>query len=171
MPAKTIAPKEYAEGEIFRYRGNPFELRLRGGTVPEGARKVSISGDGYLSVQVSCPDDAKRFILYWYTEETEKIARSLVPAWSKKLQVRPRVVAVKYARTRWGSCSSAGRVFLNSRLAMLTDDVAEYVVVHELCHLKQMNHSKEFWNEVQNAIPSAMSLRRSLRAQEREAVL
>jgi predicted metal-dependent hydrolase len=54
---------------------------------------------------------------------------------------------------------------------MLSRDVAEYVVVHELCHLKQMNHGREFWDEVKKAMPPAMSLRRSLRAQEREAVL
>jgi predicted metal-dependent hydrolase len=54
---------------------------------------------------------------------------------------------------------------------MLTDDVAEYVVVHELCHLKQMNHNREFWNEVNQALPGAMTLRRSLREQERLALL
>jgi predicted metal-dependent hydrolase len=74
-------------------------------------------------------------------------------------------------RTRWGSCSSNGRISLNLRLPMLSPDVAEYIVVHELCHMKQMNHSALFWNEVRAALPEAMALRKKLRAEEREAVL
>ena len=132
---------------------------------------MTLSGDGRISVRAGNPERARQLLVFWYTGETEKIARELVPVWSKKLNVRPRAVVVKYARTRCGSCSSNGRVFLNSRLAMLSDGVAEYVVVHELCHLKHMNHGKYFWDEVKRALPSAMPLRRSLREQEREAVL
>jgi predicted metal-dependent hydrolase len=107
----------------------------------------------------------------WYAAETEKTARSLVPAWSKKLNVRPRAITVKYMRTRWGSCSSKGRISLNLRLSMLSPDVAEYIIVHELCHMKQMNHSVLFWNEMRAALPDALALRKKLRAEEREAVL
>jgi predicted metal-dependent hydrolase len=121
---------------------------------------------------VSAPPEGRRkTLLWWYTAETEKIARDLIPAWSKKLGVRPRAVEVKYAKTRWGSCSSSGRVFLNSRLAMLPDRVAEYIVVHELCHLKHMNHGPGFWAEVRSALPGCEALRRSLRRHERDAVI
>jgi predicted metal-dependent hydrolase len=54
---------------------------------------------------------------------------------------------------------------------MLSRDAAQYIVVHELCHLKQMNHGPLFWNEVRSALPDAASLRRSLRRQERDARL
>jgi predicted metal-dependent hydrolase len=56
-------------------------------------------------------------------------------------------------------------------MSMLTQDIAQYIVVHELCHLKQMNHGPLFWNEVRSALPDAMTLRRSLREQERDARL
>ena len=161
--------RQFANGEIFPYTGKPIELVLLDET-PASAARVTAEG-GRLFVCASEPERVRQLLLYWYTAETERIARSLVPAWSKKLSVRPRAVTVKYARTRWGSCSSAGKIFLNSRLAMLSAEVGEYVVVHELCHLKHMNHQREFWEEVKRALPPAMTLRRSLREQERAAVL
>ncbi|MCL2684508.1 MAG: M48 family metallopeptidase [Synergistaceae bacterium] len=166
---KIIPERQYANGEKFPYGGRSLELALVNKT-PVPAAKVTADG-GRLLVYAEEPERARQLILYWYTAETESIARLLVPAWSKKLAVRPRAVAVKYARTRWGSCSASGKIFLNSRLAMLSGDVGEYVVVHELCHLKQMNHKREFWDEVKSALPPAMELRRSLREQERVAVL
>ena len=161
--------RQYENGETFPYRGKSLELVLVN-EIPAHAAKVTADG-GRLLVCAAEPERARQLILYWYTAETEGIARSLVPAWSKKLIVRPRSVTVKYARTRWGSCSASGKIFLNSRLAMLSVEVGEYVVVHELCHLKHLNHGCEFWDEVKRALPPAMTLRRSLREQERAAVL
>jgi predicted metal-dependent hydrolase len=162
----------YADGEKFPYRGTSMSLRVENATEISAEKpRVAVREDACIVVRAPDADCVKKFILYWYTSETEKIARELVPAWSKRLSVRPRMVEVKYAKTRWGSCSIRGRIFLNSRLAMLSDEVAEYIVVHELCHMKQMNHGKEFWNEVRAALPSAMALRRSLRVQELYAVL
>jgi len=161
--------RRYGNGEIFPYEGKPLELVLIN-EAPASATRVTAEG-GRLLVRAPEPERVRELILYWYTARTESIARSLVPEWSKKLAVRPRAVTVKHARTRWGSCSSSGKLFLNSRLAMLSGEVGEYVVVHELCHLKHMNHGAEFWDEVKRALPLAMTLRRSLREQEREAVL
>jgi predicted metal-dependent hydrolase len=168
---KLSEQKLHANGEIFRYRGHPFVLKTEEGYLPPGeTARVRMSDDGQLVVNASS-EEIRKFLLFWYTAETEKIVRLLLPGWSKKLAVRPRLVEVKYAKTRWGSCSVSGRIFFNSRLAMLSDDVAEYVVVHELCHLKQMNHSPAFWYEVMSALPGARALRRSLREQERNTTL
>ncbi|MDR2779797.1 MAG: M48 family metallopeptidase [Synergistaceae bacterium] len=157
----------YADGEIFLYGGKPYALAS--GAAREGSPKVEAS-DGRIIVRVPS-QERRKFLIYWYASETEKIARELVPRWSKKLGVRPRSVAVKFARTRWGSCSSSGGIFFNCRMSMLSEDVAQYIVVHELCHLKHMNHGPLFWDEVRRALPDAMPLRRSLREQERDARL
>ncbi|MDR1136776.1 MAG: M48 family metallopeptidase [Synergistaceae bacterium] len=162
------ASRSYADGEIFLYMGKPHELTSD--TFRQGSPKVEAPDGQHLVVRVS-PQDRRQFLIYWYTSETEKIVRVLVPEWSKKLGVRPCSVTVKLARTRWGSCSSSGRIFFNCRLSMLSRDAAQYIVVHELCHLKQMNHGPLFWNEVRSALPDAASLRRSLRRQERDARL
>jgi predicted metal-dependent hydrolase len=134
--------------------------------------RVLPSQDGEsLFIRSSDDEDRRRLLLMWYTAMTEDIIHSLVPMWSKRLGVRPRLANVKYAKTRWGSCSQSGALFFNSRLSMLSDEVAEYIVVHELCHIKQMNHSRAFWDEMESALPGSKALRRKLREEERTARL
>jgi predicted metal-dependent hydrolase len=164
-----VSGRAYSDGEIFKYHGRPLILRSsRDGD--DLANSAAALGD-HLVVRTADPNERKTILLRWYTAETELIVRSLVPKWSKKLSVRPRCAVVKYASTRWGSCSQSGRIFLNSRLAMLSPGAAEYIVVHELCHLKHMHHGPAFWDEVKRALPSARELRRSLREQEKYTVL
>jgi predicted metal-dependent hydrolase len=164
--------RSYARGDFFLYRGELLPLEIL--EKPEcGARLKAVLSDSKstLLVNAASDEDRKKAVLFFYTARTEEIVRAVLPAWAKKLAVRPKSVTVKYARTRWGSCSTSGRLFFNSRVSMLSDDVAEYIIVHELCHLKQMNHSKAFWDCVRSALPGCMALRRRLREQEKDAVL
>lgn len=167
-------PRKYCEGEIFHYRGKPLMLRIVApeDTAMQADAKVNADeGRALLLLRDMPVEERQRHLHYWYTTETERIVNALVPKWSKSLGVRPRSARVKFAKTRWGSCSTNRGIFFNSRVAMLSDDVAEYLVVHELCHLKQMNHSPAFWDEVRQALPNAKELRRKLRTEEPNTLL
>lgn len=73
-------------------------------------------------------------------------------------------VAIRTQRTRWGSCSSKGNLNFNCLLALVPPEVLDYVVVHELCHRKELNHSARFWREVEQILPDYQMQRKWLKA-------
>ena len=83
---------------------------------------------------------------------------------AKRMGVSARSVGVSSAKGRWGSCSANGGIRYTFRLVYAPVEVIEYVVVHELCHLKVRNHSKAFWREVENALPDYQKKRAWLKA-------
>ena len=72
-------------------------------------------------------------------------------------------ISIREQKTRWGSCSSAGNLNFNWRLIFAPEEVLDYVVVHELAHRKEMNHSKAFYAVVESVLPDYKSSRRWLR--------
>jgi hypothetical protein len=73
-------------------------------------------------------------------------------------------VSVRNQRSRWGSCSARGHIALNYRLLLMPDHVREYILLHELMHLRQANHSRRFWREVEAVCPGFREAERWLRA-------
>ncbi len=74
-----------------------------------------------------------------------------------------RAINIKNQKTRWGSCSRKGNLNFNYKLLFISPEVADYVIVHELCHLREFNHSPKFWRLVAETMPLYRELRRSLR--------
>ncbi len=72
-------------------------------------------------------------------------------------------INIKNQKTRWGSCSRKGNLNFNYKIALLPERLADYIIVHELCHLKEFNHSQKFWNLVAVAIPDYLEIRNELR--------
>jgi AcrR family transcriptional regulator len=89
----------------------------------------------------------------WYRRYARTAIRDLVERESGRLGVRPGALAVRDPRSRWGSCSSRGTLSFSWRLVVPPPAVLRYVVVHELCHLAQQNHSRAFWRLVDEALP------------------
>jgi len=74
-----------------------------------------------------------------------------------------KTITVRNQKTCWGSCSSGGTLSFNYQIAFLPEHLAEYVVAHELCHLKELNHSRAFWQLVAETVPDWKKLRRDLK--------
>lgn len=72
-------------------------------------------------------------------------------------------ISVRNQRTRWGSCSEKGNLNFNYRILLLPQYLADYIIVHELCHLKEMNHSFKFWNLVAQTFPNHLEIRKEIR--------
>ncbi|MBF4693795.1 M48 family metallopeptidase [Fusibacter ferrireducens] len=76
-----------------------------------------------------------------------------VKMWSDEMQLNPNEIRIKLMRSRWGSCSSKGNLNFSLNLVLLPKEIVDYIIVHELAHLKELNHSKRFWEVVERYYP------------------
>ncbi len=92
-----------------------------------------------------------------------KIVKDRIAHFNAFYQFRVNKITIKNQKTRWGSCSKKGNLNFNYRLALLPQRLSDYVIVHELCHLGQFNHSPEFWKLVAKTIPDYKKIKREFK--------
>ena len=102
----------------------------------------------------------------WLRKQSETLLKEMAERNAHKIGVEYKILRLRTARTRWGSCSPGGTLTFNWKLVMFPPAVMEYVVIHELCHLKQMNHSKAFWALVEIHCPDWRIHRKWLHANQ-----
>ncbi len=98
---------------------------------------------------------------YKYKERARAFVNKKLKSYKKDFEFNR--VSIKQQKTRWGSCSSGNNLNFNYKILFLPENIADYIIVHELCHLKELNHSKRFWALVGKYIPDYTELRRELR--------
>ncbi len=89
----------------------------------------------------------------WYRREAKRRLPARLAPYARTLGVEPKRISIRAQRTRWGSCSSQGTICLNWRLMLLPSDLCDYILVHELCHLRHLDHSEKFWALVDLVFP------------------
>ena len=99
----------------------------------------------------------------YYRNLAREVLGARTGYYARKMDVTYGRISIREQKTRWGSCSSAGNVNFNYQLYYLTDELLDYVVVHELAHRRHMNHSKEFWSEVARYCPDYRARRKQLK--------
>ena len=98
-----------------------------------------------------------------YKAEAERFLYDRVDVLNKFYGFKYNKINVKNQKTRWGSCSKKGNLNFNYKIALLPQKMADYIVVHELCHLGQFNHSQKFWNLVAKGMPDYLEIRDELK--------
>jgi predicted metal-dependent hydrolase len=148
-------PKEYVSGESFTYLGKNYRLKL----LQEGPEGVKLK-NGYLTL--SCPRSlsgkartafVREQLEQWYIDHALDRFKEKTHRFSKVLGISPKTINVRDYKSRWGSCSASGDVSYNWRIIMAPHHIVDYVVVHELCHMLEHNHSPKYWKHVENVIP------------------
>jgi predicted metal-dependent hydrolase len=99
-----------------------------------------------------------------YKEKARAIAIERLGYFNKFYQFKYKRLSIRDQRTRWGSCSKGGGLNFNYRLVFLSPELQDYLIVHELCHLKELNHSANFWTLVARQIPDFKKKRQALRS-------
>ena len=148
--------REFISGESFSLFGRNLYLKvLEGGKV--GTQLI----DDYLITTVRTSEIGdlrksriKTYLEKWYIHEAYQKLEEKVMRYSKIIRVSPTEIKVRNYKTRWGSCDNKGRLTFNFHLIKAPHEIVDYVVIHELCHMIQPNHSKFFWNEVARFDPS-----------------
>jgi predicted metal-dependent hydrolase len=146
--------KEFIAGEAFSYLGRTYRLRILEGE--SGARLKN----GYLEVTLprSLEDSEqhlaiRRSIIRWYQDHAHERLQTKTIRFKNILGVEPKKIVIKDFKTKWGSCSQNGEVSFNWRIVMAPNRVMDYIVVHELSHLINHDHSVAFWKNLRNVIP------------------
>jgi hypothetical protein len=98
-----------------------------------------------------------------YKERALNLARERLEYFNAFYGFKIGKVSVKNQKSRWGSCSKKGNLNFNYKIAKLPAKVADYIIIHELCHLGEFNHSRAFWSLVASTMPDYLEIRRSLR--------
>jgi predicted metal-dependent hydrolase len=157
---KLIVPtagKQYIDGEKFLLLGSSFDLNL------VGLQKHSLHFDSGFTLRSAAQLKGEQVFTRWYKERALEIISERVKQYSQQYNFTPKQVKISSAKTRWGSCSSSGTVNFTWRLVMAPLDVIDYVVVHELVHLRVKDHSSKFWKAVEAIYPEYKKQRKWLR--------
>lgn len=104
----------------------------------------------------------KKERLAMYKEQALALAHSRLEHFNQYYSFRYAKISIKDQKTMWGSCSRKGNLSFSYKLALLPPEHADYIIVHELCHMGEFNHSKRFWQLVSRTIPDYLRLRRAL---------
>ncbi len=133
-------------------------------TFDENVKKISLEPN-YCVVPARYSDDTvlKKQLIKWYRNVAFDILSKRVEYFSVLMQLKPKAFKLTNAKTCWGVCNSLGVVSINWRVIMLPHNLIDYVIVHELSHLVQMNHSKLFWQLVGSVLEDYPTRRKSLK--------
>ncbi len=98
-----------------------------------------------------------------FKDAAQQLAEEKIEKFNKIYNFKLGKISIKNQKTRWGSCSSKGNINFNYKIALLPERICDYIVVHELCHLGEFNHSRKFWNLVAVAVPDYADIRAQLK--------
>ena len=167
-PVLQASRKRFVSGETLPYLGRNVRLIVEHADVSRPEVRFD-----HWSFRIAVPiglDESKRYdeirkaVVQWYRQRAAQRLPRTVELWRKRMgwPETPGVL-VRDQRQRWGSCAPDGTLRFNWRVVMVQPELAEYVVVHELFHLKVSSHSAEYWAQVSSLLPDAQQRRQRLR--------
>ncbi len=150
----TLPPRKYVSGESHRYLGRQYRLR-----VLKGESNCVKLARGQLDVYLVDPIKKtyiKPLVVTWFRQRAQVVFRELFEAIAAKAErhcIRAESFELRRMKNRWGSCTQEGKILLNPELITAPKQCIEYVIIHELCHLKEHNHGPKFYSLLNDLMP------------------
>ena len=143
-----VTTKEFVTGEGFHYLGKTYRLLLV--DEQEVPLKLEVGRFKFLRTEV---ERGRNHFIRWYTDHAQTWIQQRVKRFAPRVGAKPTGIEVRELGFRWGSCGKAGGLNFNWATILLPPSVVEYVIVHELVHLLEPNHTPEFWTRVERVLP------------------
>jgi predicted metal-dependent hydrolase len=150
---EEVVAKQYVEGELFHFLGEPYPLRIVSG------RKTEVElADGVFRVCISkrsgsVEEAAQKAIYEWYKDQAMQILRAKTDAQVASIKRNYAGIRLRRTKTKWGHCTASGIIQYNWQIMAAPEPVIDYLVAHEVSHLVHPNHSKRFWAHVERICP------------------
>lgn len=146
-------PSEYISGKKTSYLGKEYTLNV---ATAKRVQVILLDGELVVQTKTSDADSVKRVVDKWYRDQAEKVFREYLDkglAIMSDHDLRTPMLKIRNMKNRWGSCTRAGIITLNLRLIYLPEVCIEYIIMHELCHLRYLNHSRFFYAFLYSCMP------------------
>ena len=160
---KNNSPTHYITGAKIKYRGRMMRLFAQKESVD--SIRVKYKSGFYVSIPMNKDYndiDIKIAIDAWMKDHIKKDAEEFVKHYGKKLILFPKRIRIKEQKNLWGSCGKDMIININWKLIQFPKQILEYVVVHEICHLKYRNHSNKFWSLLGSVMPEYQTCKKWL---------
>ncbi|MGE6776455.1 M48 family metallopeptidase [Vreelandella titanicae] len=160
--AAPASSREFVSGEAFPYLGRNYRLKIETGAFAP----VKLVHGRLLITLPSGPERphmVRNALVRWYKRQAEQKIKEKVTRFAPIVGVSPMGVGIRTFKSRWGSCTTKGKLEFNWQIMMAPNRMVDYVVMHELCHLIRHDHSSEFWNELGRVMPDYPQCREWLR--------
>ena len=153
----AVPTKDFVNGEGFLYLGRSYRLLIVG----EQDVALKLNGGRFRLLQAEI-NQGRRHFIDWYSAHARPWLEPRVDLWARMMNVEPKDIEVRDLGFRWGSCGKGGRLNFHWATILLPASIVEYVIVHELAHLIEPNHTPGFWLRVERALPDYQERKRWL---------
>ena len=147
--------KEFISGESFLFKGKLLRLKVLKENLGDKCPVFTDTTTLFCrTIKHNARGHLKKSIEEWYKQKAKDYLTNRTSLLSKRFSKKPTNIRIRNQTLRWGSCTKTGEVLINWRIMMAPPSIMDYVIIHELTHLQEKNHTKQFWQTVKNAMPN-----------------
>lgn len=161
--ARRMRVTIHRDGRVVATVPRLFDLKILDKFVQEKKEWIIERVQKFLASPLRFVKNSSKKDLKKYRVEVLVLVKERLEYYNKFYNLKYNRISIRNQKSRWGSCSRKGNLNFNYKILQLPAEIRDYIIVHELCHLQEFNHSKNFWDLVSQTVPNYKEIRRGLR--------